>query len=345
MRSGPDSVPTMERMTTDPQQPHAQQPAPSNGGSYGQQVPPPYGQPPQPYGQPPQPYGQAPYGLPPYGQPPQHPDTPDRYPANQPYQVPAHIPPGWPGRQNRRQIRSEAGPFRWMDLVTVLAYIALMIVGLASLILFIPTVQEMFRDAEGTLDQTTAGFAVNLTAYVILTVLALIACWRPFVQSLQTFRTQTWLKIGLIPGAWLATIAINALIVTLAGEPIKSENQLGIEAMTLSVPFPLMALVAVVMGPFVEEYLFRHLMIGKLSRHLNVWVCVVISIFTFALLHFVATGFNFNPVEVLPYLTLATVITLAYVFTGMSLAYAYILHVFNNLIALTVAYTLLPLVS
>ena len=35
--------------------------------------------------------------------------------------------------------------------------------------------------------------------------------------------------------------------------------------------------------------------------------------------------------------------SLAYVLTGKSLAYSYVLHVFNNAVALILSYTLLPL--
>lgn len=269
--------------------------------------------------------------------------TPDLYRGSGPYQVPAHIPPGWPGRPPRAaQPTLDPGPFRWLDLVTVLAYLGLMVVGLAVVVLSLPGVQARVLDEAGEVDQVAAGFVVNLFAYAILVTLALIACWRPFLASFRTFATLTWLKILMIPAAWFLTILVNAVIVLSAGEPITSDNQLAIQEMTLSVPFWLMAPVVVLAGPFVEEYLFRHLMIGKLSRHVNVWICTTISILAFAFMHFVGTGFHFDLVQVLPYLTLSIVISVAYVITGKSLGYAYVLHVFNNLVALSVSYLLLP---
>ena len=45
-----------------------------------------------------------------------------------------------------------------------------------------------------------------------------------------------------------------------------SENQLGIQGMLQQVPAWLMVPLLVLLGPFVEEYLFRHFLIGKLSR-------------------------------------------------------------------------------
>lgn len=258
---------------------------------------------------------------------------------------PAGIPPGWPGRDRSERVVMDPGRFTWMDLATVLAYVLIFILGGAAIVAAIPGFVDGFRDADGGVNDGSLTFAVNLVSYSVLTVLVLIACWRPFVRSFRTFTDRGWLKAGLIPAIWLGCIMVNALVVMAAGEPVKSANQLAIEEMTTQVDFLPMVLVTVLMAPFVEEYIFRHLMIGKLSRHVNVWVCVGLSMVLFALIHFLSTGLRFNPVEVIPYLTLAAAISVTYVLTGRSLAYVVILHVFNNLVSIVVAYTLLPLIS
>lgn len=271
-----------------------------------------------------------------------------RQAPRQPYHRPGTrqaIPPGWPGRRPQDRIVLDPGKPTWMDLVTVLAYVLIFILGGAVLVTLIPGFREQFTQADGSLNQGSFTFAINLVSYSVLTVLALTACWRPFVDSLRTFKRYGWLKIGLIPVIWFACILVNAAVVMSAGGDIKSANQLAIEEMTTQVAFLPMVLVTVFMAPFVEEYIFRHLMIGKLSRWINVWVCVGISMVLFASIHFISTGFSFDPVQLIPYLTLAAAITVAYVLTGRSLAYATILHVFNNLVSIVVAYTVLPLLS
>ncbi|MFC7401678.1 CPBP family intramembrane glutamic endopeptidase [Citricoccus sp. GCM10030269] len=256
---------------------------------------------------------------------------------------PSGIPPGWPGRRPQERVVLDPGKPTWMDVVTVVAYIGIFVLGGAVLVMLIPGFREQFTGADGTLNQGSFTFAVNLISYSILTVLALIACWRPFVASFRTFRQHGLLKIGLVPAIWFACIMVNALLVMSVGGDIKSANQIAIEEMTTQVDFIPMVLVTVFMAPFVEEYIFRHLLIGKLSRWVNVWICVGISMVLFALIHFISTGFNFDPVQVVPYLTLAAAITVAYVVSGKSLAYSTILHVFNNLVSIVVAYTILPL--
>ncbi|MGG5752558.1 lysostaphin resistance A-like protein [Zafaria sp. Z1313] len=243
----------------------------------------------------------------------------------------------FPGSR-RRQPVFDPGRFGVGDGVTVGLYILLFVVGLASFMVLVPG----FTDTFSTPD--TATFAVNLIVYAVLFTAAMIVAFGAFRESLRTFAFHPWAKGFGIPGAWFGSLMITAAILMGMGEVVKSENQLAIEGMTYSVPFPTMFVVAVVMGPFVEEYVFRHLLIGKLSRYVNVWLCVVVSIALFAGIHFIGTG-SFDVSSLVPYLTLGTVISVAYVLTGKSLAYAYILHFFNNAVALSLAYTVLPLLN
>lgn len=250
-----------------------------------------------------------------------------------------HVPGQFPTpAPRRRQPVFDPGPFRRGDAVVLLAYVLLFVVGLAGLLTLVPGFHETFTTPD------SASFAVNLVAYAVLFTASMIMGVGALASSLRSFRYHPWAKGFLIPGAWLGSLIITASVLMTMGEAVKSENQLAIEGMTTSVPFPTMFVVAVVMGPFVEEYVFRHLLIGKLSRRINVWVCVAISIVLFAGIHFIGAG-SFDPTSLVPYLTLGTVISVAYVLSGKSLAYAYILHVFNNGVALAIAYTVLPLLE
>lgn len=236
-----------------------------------------------------------------------------------------------------RNARFLPGPFRVGDAVMVLVYVVLFVAGAASLLLLLPAFTETFTTPE------TASAAVNFIVYAVLFCGAMIMAFPTFRHSFRTFTFHPWAKFFMIPGAWVANLVVTTIVIVSLGGGVKSQNQLAIEGMTTSVPFPTMLVMAVVMGPFVEEYIFRHLMIGKLSRKLNVWVCVAISIVLFAGMHFLGSG-SFEPLAAVPYLSLGAVISVAYVLTGRSLAYSYLIHVLNNLIALSVAYFLLPLV-
>lgn len=243
-----------------------------------------------------------------------------------------------PTRDSVRWRSFDPGPWSRWDLVSVLLYVGLLISGISALLTGSAAFQNYFASP------AYAAFAANLLIYTALFAAAIMACFTAFKDSLRTFRRSPWLKAGMLPALWLGSALLSTGLVYLLGGPVKSENQLAVEGLTTAIPFLPMMVMAGLLGPFVEEYIFRHLLIGKLSRVLNVWVCAGISAALFAGLHFLGGG-SVEPVAVVPYLVVGMVISLAYVLTGRSLAYAYSLHVLNNLVALVVTYTLAPLLG
>ncbi|UTT45523.1 CPBP family intramembrane glutamic endopeptidase [Micrococcus luteus] len=256
--------------------------------------------------------------------------------------APGGIPAGWPGRRPAARPAPDwtPGRFHWGDAVVVLVYVALMVLGLglwlAVSLGLVPGDLEAF-------DLVRDGFTVNIVSYAILVVLVLAVAWGPLVTSLRVFRTGTWWKLLLLPATWLACIVVNVIVLSLIGEAQTSANQAALEEMTTQAPPVLMILMTVVAAPLVEEYLFRHLLIGKLSRWINVWVCAVVSVLAFTLLHFLGTGGDFRLVETVPYLTLAVAITVSYILMGRSFGYAVLLHMVNNGIAIAMLYLVAPL--
>ena len=229
-----------------------------------------------------------------------------------------------------------AGKFSKGDLLTVIAYLVFFIGGAASLIALIPGYMTAFPTQEQAL------FGINLILYVTFFILAMIQCGPQFFDSFKTMRYHPWAKWLMLPGGWLLTIMVNALIAGLTGQVVTSENQAALEGMATTVPLPVMLVVTALFGPFVEEYFFRHLLIGKLSRKINVWVCLIISTVLFAGIHFVGAGVG-SWMEVVPYFMLGITMGLAYILSGKSMAYSYMLHVLNNTIALLVVYLIYPL--
>ncbi|MCV7693400.1 CPBP family intramembrane metalloprotease [Micrococcus luteus] len=256
--------------------------------------------------------------------------------------APGGVPAGWPGHRPAARTAPDwtPGRFHWGDAVVVLVYVVLMVLGLglwlAVSLGLVPGDLEAF-------DLVRDGFTVNIVSYTILVVLVLAVAWRPLVTSLRVFRTGTWWKLLLLPATWLACIVVNMIVLSLIGEAQTSANQAALEEMTTQAPPVLMILMTVVAAPLVEEYLFRHLLIGKLSRWINVWVCAVVSVLAFTLLHFLGTGGDFRLVETVPYLTLAVAITVSYILMGRSFGYAVLLHMVNNGIAIAMLYLVAPL--
>ena len=107
------------------------------------------------------------------------------------------------------------------------------------------------------------------------------------------------------------------------------------------VPVWLMVPLLVLVGPFVEEYIFRHLLIGKLSRRVNLWVCCALSVVLFAALHVVGQEGLTLPV-LMPYLAMGAVLVFVYVWTGKNVMFAYLVHASKNLLAVIFIYAIPP---
>ena len=93
---------------------------------------------------------------------------------------------------------------------------------------------------------------------------------------------------------------------------------------------PLLFIDIVILTPFVEEMLFRHLLIHELGKKFTYTLMTIISIVVFGCLHM--TGAQ-SPFEIGSYLILGGSIVFVYLITGKNLAAAVTFHMLNNLVA------------
>jgi membrane protease YdiL (CAAX protease family) len=145
----------------------------------------------------------------------------------------------------------------------------------------------------------------------------------------------------MVPLTVVAMLILTAVLVALSGPVQTSANQAGLQALMQQVPVWLMVPLLVLVGPFVEEYIFRHLLIGKLSRRVNLWVCCIMSVVLFAALHIV--GQEQMTLQVLmPYLAMGAVLVFVYVWTGKNVMFSYFVHASKNLLAVIFIYAIPP---
>ena len=273
--------------------------------------------------------------------------NPYGYPPQQPGQPPEQFQPYQPQKPRMRQLDADPGRFTWWDAGATLLYIlGFLGGGLSLVVLSIPAVDQMLSSGDEE-DLQMASFLGNAFSYGTLGLVALVLSFGALIRSIRTFAYLWWLKLLLIPVIWVGILIFNAVMVMVIGEePQTSQNQESIETMLGVVPFFAAVVVIALMGPYVEEYFFRHLLIGKLSRYVNIWICAAISVVSFPLLHFlpalVGAADDLTLVAVLPYLTMGLAFTLAYILTGRSLIYAWLLHAFNNTMSLLVTYYVMP---
>lgn len=266
------------------------------------------------------------------------------------YPVPEYVPPRMqpgaylPSQPPRRPRHPEAKlpGFTWRDWLALAVYISTMFLGVLSLVFLIPGVAELFNG-----DELAASIALNLANYALVLALVLFAAGPEFLRSFRTFLWYPWAKYFGIPVGWFATLMTTAVVLAVnaaitGDSPSVSQNQQDAQEMISAAPFLLMFVMVALMGPLVEEYVFRHLFVGKLSRWVNKWVLVVASAAVFMSLHFIgkewpsiATG--------APYFVMGIAFGVGYVLTGKSLAYSYVMHAFSNGMALVMSYALAPL--
>lgn len=280
--------------------------------------------------------------MPPQGPPPQGPP-----PGGPPGGFPPYGFQQPPEPAAKKQQDAEPGRFRWWDMALSAFYVVMFILGGMSLMAFIPPFAGMVTGGD-EVQQQQGLFAVNAVGYVLFGVLTLTASAVALWRSVKRLKFLWWLKILLVPVAWIATLVLNIVVIffIFGTVPETSENQAAIEGMLGAVPFLAALVVIGLLGPFVEEFFFRHLLIGKLSRYINVWICGLISVVTFPLLHFIPALMgltdDLTAVSVVPYVTMGLIITVGYIISGRNLFYAWLLHAFNNVMSLTMAYFLEP---
>ena len=186
-----------------------------------------------------------------------------------------------------------------------------------------------------------ASYAVNLIFYATVGALALTAARHVAVRDLRVLATRPWFTTLMVPLTVVAMLILTAVLVALSGPVQTSANQAGLQALLQQVPVWLMVPLLVLVGPFVEEYIFRHLLIGKLSRRVNLWVCCIMSVVLFAALHIV--GQEQMTLQVLmPYLAMGAVLVFVYVWTGKNVMFSYFVHASKNLLAVIFIYAIPP---
>ena len=225
--------------------------------------------------------------------------------------------------------------FSPLDVVTVILYVAL--AGFFTLAgeLLAPFLRQVAPTP------AAASYATNLLFYASVGILAFVAARRVIARDVRVLATRPWFTLLMVPAAVIAMMILSAVAVAASGNVETSENQAGLQALMQQVPAWLMVPLLVVVGPFVEEFIFRHLLIGKLSRRVNIWVCCVLSVVLFAALHIVGQE-ELTLTVLMPYLAMGATLVFVYVWTGRNLMFSYFVHAAKNLLAVVFIYAIPP---
>lgn len=188
-------------------------------------------------------------------------------------------------------------------------------------------------------DPVLASYSLNLAFYGCAGLLALLAARAYAAREARILATRPWLTLALVPGGVLAMMLLTLVAVLAAGPSAPAVNQEAVQGLVVSLPPLLTIPLMVVIAPFVEEYIFRHLLIGKLRQYVDLWVCCAASVVLFAAIHVVGKEALSLPV-LLPYLVAGVVLAGFYVWAGNNFMLSYGIHAAKNLLAVLLTYAI-----
>lgn len=225
--------------------------------------------------------------------------------------------------------------FNTLDFTALGLYVAVALFFSLAGALFLPLLLEVAPTP------AAASYAVNLIFYGLVGTVALLAARKVLARDLKVLGTRPWFTLAMVPAAVIAMMILTAIVVAASGEVQTSANQEGLQDLVQQVPAWLMIPLLVIVGPFVEEYIFRHLLIGKLSRRINVWICSILSVALFAAMHIVGQE-DLSLPALLPYLAMGATLVLVYLWTGRNVMFSYFVHAAKNLLATVMLYAISP---
>ncbi|WP_179871740.1 CPBP family intramembrane glutamic endopeptidase [Bacillus cereus] len=125
---------------------------------------------------------------------------------------------------------------------------------------------------------------------------------------------------------WLAMIIIYHTI----GNHSVPQNEIALRETAVNTPLLWSILITGILGPIVEEIVFRHILIGQLSKSLPTILTVILSIICFTGSHII--GYDpFVISEAIPYLPIAFITTFVYLKSNKTIVYPMAIHMCSNI--------------
>ncbi|HDR8488179.1 TPA: CPBP family intramembrane metalloprotease [Bacillus cereus] len=166
-------------------------------------------------------------------------------------------------------------------------------------------------------------FVLNAIGFTVPAIVGIIFFRKEIIESFTYFKEKTILKIVSIPMVVLFTVIVEQCVMRFlaTGQP---ENQEQLLETGAEVPLVFTLLVFGILGPILEEIVFRHILINRFSYHIGTAIASIISIMIFTLLHTNQLS------DIAIYLPGSLILTAAYLISKRSIAYVIAIHMLNN---------------
>jgi len=157
--------------------------------------------------------------------------------------------------------------------------------------------------------------------------LALLLFRRELAESFSYFfKTHSALKILSLP-LWMAIMLfVETLAQHFYGGGLNPENQEFLTEISNHVPTLVTLLVLGILGPIIEEVIFRHILLNRLSHYTGIIFAVIFSTTLFAVMHMQ------QPMDFILYAPGSLLLAIAYLSSHRSIVFIIFLHMLNNIL-------------
>ncbi|MGE6536782.1 CPBP family intramembrane glutamic endopeptidase [Bacillus luti] len=168
-------------------------------------------------------------------------------------------------------------------------------------------------------------FALSAIGLTVPAIVGIIFFRKEIIESFTYFKEKTILKIVSIPLVVLFTVIVEQSVMRFlaTGQP---ENQEQLLETGVQVPLIFTLLVFGILGPILEEIIFRHIILNRFSHYIGTAIASIISIIIFTVLHTNQLS------DIAIYLPGSVILTAAYLISKRSIAYVMAIHMLNNCI-------------
>ena len=168
-------------------------------------------------------------------------------------------------------------------------------------------------------------FALSAIGLTVPAIVGIIFFRKEIIESFTYFKEKTILKIVSIPMVVLFTVIVEQIVMRFlaTGQP---ENQEQLLETGTEIPLIFTLLVFGILGPILEEIVFRYILLNRFSHYIGTAIASIISIIIFTVLHTNQLS------DIAIYLPGSVILTAAYLISKRSIAYVMAIHMLNNCI-------------
>ncbi|OLR22098.1 CPBP family intramembrane glutamic endopeptidase, partial [Bacillus cereus] len=165
-------------------------------------------------------------------------------------------------------------------------------------------------------------FALSAIGLTVPAIVGIIFFRKEIIESFTYFKEKTILKIVSVPLVVLFTVIVEQSVMRFLATA-QPENQEQLLETGTGIPLIFTLLVFGILGPLLEEIVFRHIILNRFSHYIGTAIASIISIIIFTVLHTNQLS------DIAIYLPGSVILTVAYLISKRSIAYVMAIHMLN----------------